>query len=298
MKSENKAFSRRAFMKISAGALGVSAAAGACAEDTSSAGSSAAVASGPEIPNGVQLYCVRHQIEERGLEPLLGELAGIGFQGVEFADYHGRSAAELRQMLDGHGLRACGSHVYIETMMGDERQRSIDFHQAIGNPYVIVRWMDEEMHATRDDLLRTCEQYNEIAAAIKSYGMRIGYHNHGYIYETYEEGGATKWDIFADHTVEDVVLQLDTGNAASHVSPIDVLRRNPGRFATMHIKPWDPDDPDVFMGEDALDWDTIIEEATANGGVDWYIIEYERDAFPPLEALQANLEAFQELRAA
>jgi sugar phosphate isomerase/epimerase len=64
----------------------------------------------------------------------------------------------------------------------------------------------------------------------------------------------------------------------------------------MHIKPWDPDNPDAFLGDDALDWDTILGLANTTGGVDWYIVEYERDAFPPLEALQANLKNFQEMR--
>lgn len=298
MKAERKPLSRREFMAISAGALGVAAVAGACGGEAESTGSTPAVAVESDIPNGVQLHCVRHQIEEQGMEPLLEELAAIGYQGVEYADYFGHTDAELRRMLDNTGLRACGSHVYLETMLGDELQRSVDFHRTLGNNYLIVRWMGEELHATRDDLLRTCDTFNQVAASLKPHGMRIGYHNHGYIYETYEEGEDTKWDIFADHTVDDVVLQLDTGNAASHVNPIDVLRRNPGRFATMHIKPWDPDDRNAFLGEDALDWDTFLETANTTGGVDWYIVEYERDAFPPLEALKANLENFQAMRAA
>ena len=32
------------------------------------------------------------------------------------------------------------------------------------------------------------------------------------------------------------------------------------------------------------------------GGVEWYIIEYEREGVPPLESLKANLESFKKLR--
>lgn len=286
-------YSRRDFLKLSAGALGVSAVAGACGEEAASS-----AARTVDRPIGVQLHCVRHQIEEQGLEPNLEALASLGYEGVEFADYHGHSAAELRRMLDDAGLRACGSHEYIDVMLGDELERTLEFHQTIGNDYLIVRWMGEEMHGTREDLLRTCETYNEIAAALKPHGMRIGYHNHGYIFERYEDGGPTKWEIFCDNTIDDVALQLDTGNAASLADPVDLMRRNPGRFATMHIKPWHPEDRDAFIGDDALDWDTIVELTRTSAGLDWYIIEYERDAFPPLESLQANLQNFRKMLAA
>jgi hypothetical protein len=35
----------------------------------------------------------------------------------------------------------------------------------------------------------------------------------------------------------------------------------------------------------------------ASGGVEWYIVEYEREGVPPLESLKANLDAFRKLRA-
>jgi hypothetical protein len=34
----------------------------------------------------------------------------------------------------------------------------------------------------------------------------------------------------------------------------------------------------------------------ATGGIEWYIIEYEREGVPPLESLKANLENFRKLR--
>ena len=32
------------------------------------------------------------------------------------------------------------------------------------------------------------------------------------------------------------------------------------------------------------------------GGIEWYIIEYEKEGVPPLESLKANLELFKKLR--
>ena len=36
--------------------------------------------------------------------------------------------------------------------------------------------------------------------------------------------------------------------------------------------------------------------AETKGGIEWYIIEYEKEGVPPLEALGANLELFKKLR--
>ncbi len=36
--------------------------------------------------------------------------------------------------------------------------------------------------------------------------------------------------------------------------------------------------------------------AESVGGLEWYIIEYEREGPPPLEALETNLENFRKLR--
>jgi hypothetical protein len=33
------------------------------------------------------------------------------------------------------------------------------------------------------------------------------------------------------------------------------------------------------------------------GGIEWYIIEYEREGVPPLESLKANFDALKKLRA-
>jgi hypothetical protein len=32
------------------------------------------------------------------------------------------------------------------------------------------------------------------------------------------------------------------------------------------------------------------------GGIEWYIIEYEREGVPPMESLKANLDSFKKLR--
>jgi sugar phosphate isomerase/epimerase len=98
--------------------------------------------------------------------------------------------------------------------------------------------------------------------------------------------------------VKDVILQFDTGNASEieGVTPQSFIQRNAGRTVSMHVKPFSKKDPNAYLGKDELDWPAIMTAAEATGGIEWYIIEYEKEGVPPLEALKANLELFKKLR--
>ena len=80
------------------------------------------------------------------------------------------------------------------------------------------------------------------------------------------------------------------------VSLIDLIRRNAGRTVTMHVKPFSKANPNAYLGADELDWPGIMTAVESVGGLEWYIIEYEREGVPPLESLKANLESFRKMR--
>src|SRR5205814_869286 len=79
---------------------------------------------------------------------------------------------------------------------------------------------------------------NEIAEKIKPQTMRVGYHNHTTDFNRI--GGEYWWNLFADRTSKDVMLQFDTGNASEMpgVRVVDLIRRNAGRTISMHVKPF------------------------------------------------------------
>ncbi|MDZ7615772.1 MAG: twin-arginine translocation signal domain-containing protein, partial [Patescibacteria group bacterium] len=62
-----------------------------------------------KIPIGLQLYSVRNACAE-DLPGVLKAVAKMGYSGVEFAGYHGRTAEDLRKLLDDNGLKCCGTH--------------------------------------------------------------------------------------------------------------------------------------------------------------------------------------------
>jgi len=102
------------------------------------------------VPIGVQFYSVRHDCA-RDLPGTLGALAKMGYEAVEFAGYHGRTAAELRAMLDANGLRCCGTHTGLDTLEGEALAKTIEFNATIGNRLLIVPWIPEERRRTTGD---------------------------------------------------------------------------------------------------------------------------------------------------
>src|ERR1035437_8717222 len=84
----------------------------------------AQAAASKKIPVGLQLYSLREQCKT-GLPGMLAAVSKIGYKGVEFAGYHGRSAQELRKLLDDNGLVPCGTHTPYESVQGDKLKETV-----------------------------------------------------------------------------------------------------------------------------------------------------------------------------
>ena len=246
----------------------------------------------PAVPVGVQLYCFRHLLEE-DFEGTLAQVATLGYDGVEFAGYYDYSAEDLRKLLDGHGLEVAGAHVGMGQLLGDELQRSIDFHGELGNTRLIVPAIGEDRRSPMEAVMRTAEDLTRIQEALRPHGMSTGYHCHAYSFNQLVDG-QTVWDILADNTPEDVILQLDTGNAKNGGADLlQVIRNDPGRIKSIHVKPYtvEAEHPFApFIGDDSLAWAEIFDLSESVGGVEYYVVEYEEESHPPLEALRTNRE--------
>jgi sugar phosphate isomerase/epimerase len=254
-----------------------------------------ALAAWKRVPIGTQLWCVRKQLAT-DIPGTLGALAAAGFDAVELENAFGKPGSEWRTHLDASRLKACGFHHTLAELQGDKLPATIEFNQAIGNPYLIIRSLAPDVYKSADLLKKTADAVNAAAERVKPYKMRVGYHNHTTDFNRIN--GEYWWNLFADQTTKDVILQLDTGNASelTGVSLVDLVRRNAGRTVTMHVKPYSKKDPNAYLGADELDWPGIMTAAESVGGVEWYIIEYEKEGAPPVEALRANLERFKKLR--
>jgi len=245
------------------------------------------------IPIALQLYSVRKDCE-RDLPGTVAAVARMGYEGVEFAGYYGRSANELRKMLDDLDLKCCGTHIGMDMLLGDNLAATIEFNKILGNRFLIVPGLAENRRNSRKAWLETAGVFNELAARVKPHGMRVGYHNHHIEFTPMD--GELPWDTFFSNTRPEVVMQFDTGNAAhGGGDAVPFLRKYPGRAATVHLKPFSKANPKALIGEDELPWKDIFKLCEATGKTEWYIVEYEVEGLPPMAAVEKCLQALRKM---
>ncbi len=260
-----------------------------------------AAPSGRKIPISLQLYSIRKDCA-KDFDAALAEVAKMGFGGVEFAGYHGYSGKpkELRKRLDDLGLGAPATHIGTGNLRGDKLAETIDFHKEIGCKFLIV---PGDGGFTRSDASnkKLAEFFNETAAKLKEHGMACGYHNH--THEFKEVGDTNYWELFANRTSKDVILQIDCGWAAmAGQDPADLMKRHPGRTKTVHFKPavlkGDKEKGKIpILGQDSVKWPSVIAACRDYGATEWITIEQE--ACPkgksPMESTRLSLAGLKAL---
>jgi len=249
----------------------------------------ARAAAGTKIPVGLQLYSVREQCTA-DLPGTLSAVSKIGYQAVEFAGYYGRSATELRKLLDDNGLVACGTHTPYESVQGDKLKETVEFNRTIGNKFLIVPWMNEAK--SKQEWLDRAKLFNEIADQLKPEGMWVGYHAHQHDFKQIE--GVTAWDLFFGNTKAEVIMQLDTSNCCEGgADPVAVLKKYPGRARSIHIKAFGGG-PDAVIGEDKVDWPAVFAFCETKGKTQWYVLEHESGK-DPLDAVRRSYAALKKM---
>lgn len=247
----------------------------------------------------LQLYSIRDECA-KDFDRALEAVARMEFEAVEFAGYHsyGDNAAGLRKRLDDLGLKVAGTHIGTGSLQGDALARTVEFHQELGCKYLIVpgdgRFTDVEKSR------ELAEIFNRAAEQLKPHGMFTGYHNHTGEFQKEPQSGKTFWELFAERTSPDVVLQQDVGwTVAAGVDPVAMIRKYPHRSKIIHCKPTvaDGDHGEPFIGQDSVPWHAVFEACVEVGGTEWYTVEQE--VYPagktPLECTQLSRAGIREI---
>jgi len=243
---------------------------------------------GNKIPFGLQLYSVRNECA-KDLDGTVAAVSKMGYQAVEFAGYHGRDAKALRKLLDDVGLKCCGTHIGLDTLLGDNLAKTVEFNHTLGNKFLIVPSLPGKYTKSRQGWQEAADVFSGLADKVKPDGMRVGYHNHNIEFKPLD--GEVPWDTFFNRAKKEVVIQFDTGNGvAQGGDPVVYLKKKPGRVASVHVKPFSKSKPNALIGDDELPWKEIFHLCETTAGVEWYIIEYESDAYPPLVSVEKTLE--------
>jgi sugar phosphate isomerase/epimerase len=261
------------------------------------AGSLKALVAAGRIPLALQLYSIRADCA-KNFDAALEWAAATGFEGVEFAGYYtyAGKGADLAARLKALKLKAAGTHLRMNELRGDALKANIEFHQAIGCKFLICPMDADMVHPEKSKAL--ADEFNTLAQKLKPLGMACGYHNHKP--EWQKDGDKYYFDLFAERTTKDVILQQDCGwTMAAGQDPAAVIRKYPGRIRSTHFKPTvregDAGKKPIF-GQDSVDWKSVYDACVSVGGTEWVILEQELypDNRPPMDCTK---ESFAGLKA-
>jgi len=249
------------------------------------------------IPIALELYSVRNEMVKDPLGTLKAVKA-MGYEGVEFAGDPRHTPAEYAAMLKETDLVCCGWHTGFPRVQDDTIEATIALNKAVGNEFVIIPGVGGEFRESADALRRLAGIFTDLVGKLGAAGLATGYHNHNWEFTPID--GELPWDIIFGDTPTAFNMQIDTGNALhGGANPVPFFEKYPGRSRTVHLKPYhsgigetNPQEGFATMiGEDTVPWQEVFDFCETKGATEWYIIEYEADKYPPLDAVDRCLKA-------
>ena len=227
---------------------------------------------------GVQLYTVR-TLMEKDVERTLAGVAAAGYTEVEFAGYFKKTPAEIKAMLDRHGL--VSPSVHSGSMAPADWAEALEAANIIGHKFIVMPWIPVERRKTLDDWKQVAADFNRVAASAKAAGLQFAYHNHDFEFPLVE--GKVPYDVLLTETDPNLVkLEIDLyWITKGGQDPLTYFARWPGRIPLVHVKDGKgaPDWAMTEVGSGAIDWKRIFAKSQ-QAGIQHYFVEHDQPADP------------------
>ena len=181
---------------------------------------------------GLQLYSIRDDME-KDMDAALGQVKAMGYDYVEFAGYFGKSAEEVKALLDKHGLECVSVH-QAPSLFWEQGQEAIDYLKVIGTKYCAIPWytVDEFF----DNWDETIAKFTELGKKLKENGIQLLYHNHDFEFRKID-GEAILDKMYA--TIPNDILKPQFDTCWVHYAgnnPAEYLKKYTGKIEVVHLK--------------------------------------------------------------
>jgi sugar phosphate isomerase/epimerase len=238
---------------------------------------------------GVQLFSLP-RVMERDFRAGIAMLAGMGYKEVELygpfpfsapeaiagwnavtpqlgfsgSGFFGQTPAQVRAVLDEHGMTAPSVHTdwaTLQTGMG----RLAEAAHTVGYTYVGLPSIPDALRTNLDAYKRMADAFNRVGAEAKRLGLKFAYHNHGYGLVPME-GQIPLQVLLANTDPSTVFFEMDIyWTVSGGADPVALLQANPGRYHLMHVK--DMKEKKRFRGDggDSGQWIEMFPYMTTAG---------------------------------
>jgi sugar phosphate isomerase/epimerase len=76
---------------------------------------------------------------------------------------------------------------------------------------------------------------------------------------------------------------------------LDLIKRYPGRALTVHLKEHSATNDKAVIGEGDMKWKQFFKLCETVGGTQWYIVEQESYAYPPVECARKCVQNLRQM---
>jgi len=258
-----------------------------------------------EVTAGVQLFTF-FNVMDADVQGTLKKIADIGYKEIESAfsklgGFYGLKPKEFAAIVSGLGMSWQSHHV-----LGAPFQPPPGFKMpagADGKPMVIppMRNLRDNMQELIDEVaeggvnylvcanipVNTLEEVkssidilNKTGEACQKAGIAFAYHNHDMEFTTVE--GKVPYDLLLNETdALTVKMELDLAWVTkAHKNPVDLFKKNPGRFPLWHVKDIAKDLTTLKpVGEGVVPFKEIFGHTTM-AGMKHFFVEHDMPADP------------------
>lgn len=241
----------------------------------------------PKAP-GMVSYTYRNSFA-KNVPATLDTIKGLGIIDMEFSNLFGKTATELRALLDERGM-TCSSFGVGYPDLQNKLAEVGNNAKTLGASYVRVAWVPHKGPFTLDLAKQTVADFNSFGKQLKEqFGLTFCYHNHGYEFEKHENG--TLFDYIVQNTDPQYVsFEIDIlWTFFPGVDPAALIKKYPKRFKLMHLKDLrkgvvgnlsggTPVENDVALGTGQLDLPAIL-KAARKSSIEHFYIEDESPSY-------------------
>ncbi len=208
----------------------------------------------------------------------------MGIRNIEFSNLFGKSAEEMRALLDARGMVCTSYGVYYDALT-NKTEKVIQEAKTLGAEFVRVGMIPHKGEFTVQQADAAIKDFNRVGKLLKENGLEFCYHNHGYDFTPYEK--STLYDYLIQNTNPDYVsYELDILWVHQFgQDPMAYLKRYPSRFKLMHVKDLKKGVPvgldvktspenDVPLGSGQINVKAILKQARKSA-IKYYYLEDE-----------------------
>ncbi len=181
---------------------------------------------------GLQLYSVRDAME-KDMDATLKAVKEMGYDYVEFAGYFGKTAEEVKALLDKYELTAISVHQGTD-LFESEGKAAVDYLNTIGVEYSAIPWYDKnELYNNWDE---TVKKFAEVSKLLKAGGIQLMYHNHDFEFVKID-GEYVLDKLYRTLDPETLMPEIDTCWVHyAGVNPAEYVKKYSGRIKVLHLK--------------------------------------------------------------